>query len=239
MSIGIIGAMAEEVADLIPQLANVKQETNAGLTFYQGQLANRNVVVVRSGVGKVNAALCAQLLITKFGVSAIINTGVAGGIDPRVKIGDIVVSTHAVQHDFNLNIFGYKPGAITIPSIGTSDFPTDPVLQKLAVTASTEIVGADHTHTGIIASGDQFIASGDQKQYIATTFNASCAEMEGAAIAHVAFANKRPYVIIRAISDQADDTAPRDFNQFTSEIIPILHQIVTKTVTNYSVCSPR
>lgn len=237
MAIGIIGAMAEEVADLIPQLTNVKQTAHAGMNFYQGQLANRDVVVVQSGVGKVNAALCTQLLIDKFEVNAVINTGVAGGIALQAKIGDIIISTHAVQHDFDLSIFGRKPGLIPLPSKVNSDFPTDPTLHKLALEASISTVGAEHCHTGIVASGDQFIASKKQKQFIATTFNAICAEMEGAAIAHVAHVNKIPYVVIRAMSDQADDTATQDFNEFTSKIIPILHKIVTKIVASYSVCS--
>ena len=237
MAIGIIGAMKAEVEGLIQALAPVSQTTVAGLTFFQGELVNHPVVVVQSGVGKVNAAMCTQILIDHFSVSAIINTGVAGGINPKVAIGDVVIATHAMHHDFDVTVLGYDPGAI--PSLETSCFEADPNLRQIALAAACSIHGDKRTHSGIIVSGDQFIASTERKKTLAQTFNAICAEMEGAAIAHVAYLNQVPYSIIRIISDQADSTAPADFHAFVAQIIPGLNQIVMEFVRTYYDCSNR
>jgi len=237
MPIGIIGAMAAEVEGLISLLDQPQITSIAGLNFYCGKLVNHQVVVVQCGVGKVNAAMCAQLLIDHFHVSAIINTGVAGGVDPQVAIGDVVISQTAIHHDFDTTNFGYPPG--TVPGLATSHFPADPQLQKAALQAAYSVVGQVRTHIGTIVSGDQFIASEERKDYLYHTFRGMCAEMEGAAIAHVAYLNQIPFVIIRIISDQADTTAPADFNTFLQQIIPDLNQIVCHTIENYSDCSSR
>lgn len=237
MSIGIIGAMSEEVSGLISLLTGVRQVIYAGLTFYQGKLNQKLVVIVQCGVGKVNAAMCTQLLIDHFPVKAVINTGVAGGIDPLVEIGDVVISQAALQHDVDVTVFGYKPGII--PSLKQSIFHAEGKLQELALKAAKNIVEHRHVHLGLIVSGDQFISDAEHKQYLYRTFNTLCAEMEGAAIAHVASLNQIPFVIIRIISDKADSTAPDDFNEFVLKIIPDLNRIVTAIVTNYSVCSER
>ncbi len=237
MSIGIIGAMSEEVSGLISLLTNVRQVEYAGLTFYQGKLIQKPVVIVQCGVGKVNAAMCTQLLIDHFAVKAVINTGVAGGIDPLIEIGDVVISQAALQHDFDTTVFGYKPGII--PSLKQSVFSAEAKLQELAIKAAKNTVEQHRVHLGLIVSGDQFISDAEDKQYLFKTFNALCAEMEGAAVAHVASLNQVPFVIIRIISDKADNTAPDDFNEFVLKIIPDLNQIVTEITTNYSVRSDR
>ncbi len=237
MVIGIIGAMEKEVAGLIPALSNSQATTIAGLTFYHGKLGQNSVVIVQCGVGKVNAALCTQILIDHFKINAVINTGIAGGIDPKVAIGDIVIATTALQHDVNATAVGYQPGQI--PGLGQLSFPADPTLQEAAKKATTEVVGSAKTHLGIIATGDEFIASSERKDYLFTTFNALCAEMEGAAIAQVAFLNQLPYSIIRIMSDQADNSAMIDINLFADEVIPSLNEIVIKMIKAYSVCSKR
>lgn len=229
--IGIIGAMEEEVRALIDQLTNTQITNRAGLQFVQGSLREKAVVVVRCGIGKVNAALCTQILIDHFNVRAIINTGVAGGLAPDIEIGDIVISTSSVHHDFDTTVFGYQKG--TIPRMTTSMFTSDITLRQLAVQAGEHVLGQSRVHQGLVASGDQFISSVDQKKQIVANFPGLCAEMEGAAIAHVAMVNDIPYVIIRAISDKADNSAPEDFDQFLLEIIPDLNSVVQEVVTDY------
>lgn len=235
MTIGIIGAMPEEVTGLVNLLTNKKEIKQAGLTFYQGNLNEKPVVIVRSGIGKVNAAMCTQILINCFAANVIINTGVAGGIDPNVKIGDVVISTGAIHHDFNATAFGYQVGEI--PQMTTSQFPADQFLQNLAYNQAQKILKDNQVHLGLIASGDQFVSSNQQKEAIINNFPASCVEMEGAAIAQVAYLNQIAYVIIRIMSDQADNSAPENFDEFMEEIIPLLNKIVISVVNNYSVCS--
>jgi len=236
MAIGIIGAMELEVAGLIEKLENRSLITAAGLKLYQGRLVNQPVVVVRSGIGKANAAMCAQILIDRFPVTALINTGVAGGVNPKAAIGDVVVATHAVQHDFDVTALGYDPGQI--PGLETSSFPADPQLRLTAIAAAHKILGVERVHSGIVASGDQFIASSEQKQRLEQKFNAFCAEMEGAAIAQVAYLNRIPYCIIRIISDQADASAPKDFGSFVAQVVPNLNQIVMEITCTYSGTTP-
>ncbi len=235
MIIGIVGAMEAEVNGLLQMLEHKSHSIKASLTFYQGMLAGKSVIVVRCGIGKVNAAICTQILIDHFHVTAIINTGVAGGISGSVEIGDIVISSAALYHDFDTTIFGYPLGQI--PQMEKSCFAADLILGECALTASRTIVGAKRTHFGVVVSGDQFISSLERKAQIATVFQATCAEMEGAAIAHTACLNTLPYVIIRTISDKADNSAPDNFDAFTEKIIPSLNQIVHATVDAYSVCS--
>ncbi|HHT35909.1 MAG: 5'-methylthioadenosine/adenosylhomocysteine nucleosidase [Candidatus Wallacebacter cryptica] len=237
MYIGIIGAMAEEVAGLIPKLEEHSETTIAGLAFHQGKLNGQPVIVVRCGVGKVNAAVCTQLLIDHFQVTAVINTGVAGGVDPNVKIGDVIIAEDAVHHDFDVTVFGYKPG--TVPGFDQTCFLADQELKSKAVAAAHKVVGPNRTHLGTIASGDQFISSSERKHFLFETFQALCAEMEGAAIAHTAYLNQIPYIIIRAISDQADAAAPADFETFLDQIIPDLNSIVSEIAAGYSDCSKR
>lgn len=237
MAIGIIGAMTEEVEGLIAKLEDRTATTIAGLIFHQGKLGSQPVIVVKCGVGKVNAAVCTQILIDHFQVDAVINTGVAGGVDPQVKIGDVVIADCAVHHDFDATVFGYEPGMV--PGFQETCFAADNQLKTAAVHAAHKVVGRQRTHLGVIASGDQFISSAERKEYLHKTFNALCAEMEGAAIAHTAHLNQIPYTIIRAISDQADDSAPADFKTFLMQIIPDLNQIVTEIAAAYSDCSKR
>ena len=208
MTIGIIGAMEQEVALLKLKLAHPQIKKAAGLDFFTGQLGGKNVVVVRSGIGKVNAAICAQVLISLFGANYIINTGVAGGLDPTLNIGDIVVSTDLVQHDMDVHYFSHPRGMI--PGLGIAFFAADTSLVQAAMEAGATI-------TGRIATGDCFVSDSEKKQDIAQTFNAMCVEMEGAAIAQTCFLNGIPFVVIRSISDKADEDATISFEQFVEQ----------------------
>lgn len=217
MVIGIIGAMEEEVAVLKEEMEIQETVEAASMTFCHGTLCGKEVVVVRSGVGKVNAAVCAQILIDRFHVDTLINTGIAGSLDAAIDIGDIVISTDALHHDMDASIFGDPVGQV--PRMDIFSFPADERLVELAAKAN-ELVNPDiHTFTGRIVSGDQFVSSGEVKDRLVRLFQGKCTEMEGAGIAHTAYLNKVPYVIIRAISDKADNSATMDYPTFEKKAI--------------------
>ncbi|MCR5254203.1 MAG: 5'-methylthioadenosine/adenosylhomocysteine nucleosidase [Treponema sp.] len=209
--IGIIGAMETEVKMLQSKLENQKCTEFAGLKFFEGSIAGKNLVIVRSGVGKVNAALCAQTLALKFGVEKIINTGIAGATGGGLGVFDFVASTEAVYHDLNIEFFGYKPGQV--PGM-EPEFKADSAMADAAVKAfaNTKFAGEHKILKGRIASGDQFISDTAVKNKIKEVFNPLCVEMEGAAIAHACTLNKVPFVIIRCMSDMADDAGENVYN---------------------------
>ena len=209
--LGIIGAMEIEVAILKSKLENAVVTKIGPMEFFEGTLAGCNVVIVMCGVGKVHAAMCTQVLCSRFGVTHIVNTGVAGSLDAGLDICDVLVSTDAVQHDMDVTQLGYEVGKV--PGLDTTAFPADEMLCKLAFEAS-ETIRPGHTKLGRVATGDQFVCSNEQKTKIIADTGASCTEMEGAAIAHAAYKNKVPFVILRAISDKADDSAEMDYPTF-------------------------
>lgn len=215
--LGIIGAMDVEVRKLREMMENVETQTVAGMTFHKGTLQGKDVVVVRSGIGKVNAGLCSQILVDRYQIDGIVNTGIAGSLKNEVNVGDIVLSTVAVQHDVDATGFGYQVGEI--PQLGTKEFPADEHLLELAVKCCEKANPDIQTFTGRIASGDQFINSREKKNWIHDTFDAYCTEMEGAAIAQAAYLNQIPYLIVRAISDKADDSANVDYNEFEAKAV--------------------
>jgi len=217
MTIGIIGAMEEEVAVLKESMDIEKIVEYASMQFYKGVLCGKKVVVVRSGIGKVNAAVCAQILADKFNIDVLINTGIAGSLDASIDIGDMVISTDLVEHDMDASIFGDPVGQI--PRMDTFSFPAAAELVKKAVQANTEANPDIKTFTGRIVSGDQFVSSSEVKDKLVNLFDAKCTEMEGAAIAHVAYLNKISCVIIRAISDKADNSATMDYPTFEKQAI--------------------
>ncbi len=209
---GVIGAMASEVDAIKREMNDTQVTTIAGMDFTEGTIAGTNVVVVQCGIGKVNAGICAQLLVTRFGVKRVINTGVAGGLTPELTINDFVVSVDAVQHDYDISALGYHKGEI--PYTGLYAFPADEHLRALAVDAVRRAAPSSKVLEGRVCSGDQFISSPEQVEAITSTFDGLCAEMEGAAIAQVCYLNQIPYVIIRAISDSSDGMS---FEEFQAE----------------------
>lgn len=215
--IGIIGAMEEEVAALKEAMDVQETREIAAMTFCRGILCEKEIVVVRSGVGKVNAGICAQILVDAFQADTLINTGIAGSLDARLDIGDIVISEDAVHHDMDATIFGDPAG--WVPRMDTLFFPADKRLIEKAKAANERANPDINTFVGRVASGDQFIASAEAKERIAGTFHALCAEMEGAGVAHAAYLNKVSYVIIRAISDKADNSAFMDYPEFERQAI--------------------
>ena len=209
--LGIIGAMESEVAILKSKLENAKVTKVGPMEFYEGKLSGCDVVVVMCGVGKVHAAMCTQTLCCMFGVTHIVNTGVAGSLDAQLDICDVLVSTDAMQHDMDVHYLGYDVGRV--PGLDTTAFAADEMLMKLAFEES-ERIRPGHTRLGRVATGDQFVCSDEQKAKIIADTGAQCTEMEGAAIAQAAYVNLVPFVILRAISDKADGSAELDYPSF-------------------------
>ena len=209
--LGIIGAMTQEVETLVASMADHIAKEIAGSTFYEGTLDGLPAVIVQCGVGKVNAAMCAQILCDCFGVTHLVNTGIAGSLNAELDIGDLVVSTDAMYHDFDCTHFGYPYGRV--PGMDVTAFPADRLLSDLAF-AAAEQGNPGHTRRGRIASGDRFVAEKSVKEGIIAVTGGLCTEMEGAAIAQTAYRNGVPFVILRAISDKADDSAQMDYPTF-------------------------
>lgn len=215
--IGIIGAMDQEVAELKSAMEAVKVTKAASMEFYEGELNGTKAVVVRAGVGKVNAACCTQALIDHFPVSCVINTGIAGSLQAKIDIGDIVLATDALEHDMDAVGFGYEPGQI--PGMEVQSFEADEKLRRTARESCEKVNPDIQVHEGRIVTGDQFISDKTKKKRLADTFGGCCTEMEGAAIAHTAYLNNIPFLIVRAISDKADDSAQVDYPAFEAKAI--------------------
>ena len=211
MVIGIIGAMDAEVAALKSKMNIESTETVSGIEFCLGKLCGKDVVVAKCGVGKVFAAICAQTMILRYGVSAVINTGVAGTLSPELGVCDIAVSSACVQHDMDTSPLGDPVGLIS--GINVIELPASETLAQ-GVCRAANALGIS-CRMGVIASGDCFVSSKEKKAYITETFGAIACEMEGAAIAQVCYINKVSFVVIRAISDSADGSAEMDYGEFS------------------------
>lgn len=215
MKIGIIGAMEVEVATVRHRLQDARKSKVAGIEVYEGSLSGTPACVVRCGVAKVNAAICVQALVDRFGVDAVVNTGVAGALDPALRMGDLVVSVDCVHHDVDATIWGYKPGEV--PGMKRVAFPADEGLRRKAIQAAHEVAPDARVLEGRVASGEGFVSDAAQKDRIREVFGAACCEMEGAAIAQAAWANDVPFVIVRAISDNADKTSKITYPVFEAQ----------------------
>lgn len=215
MKIGIIGAMEVEVATLKSNMTVKNTVKKASMEFYEGTIGNTEVVVVRSGIGKVNAGICVQILIDLFNVTHVINTGIAGSLNADINIGDIVLSTDACYHDVDVTVFGYKKGEI--PQIGAATFEADDELRAKAKASIKKAAPDIGVFEGRVCSGDQFISSAEVKDAIIKEHGGLCTEMEGAAIAQASYLNNTPFLIIRAISDKADGGAEVDYPTFEAK----------------------
>ncbi|WP_124067877.1 5'-methylthioadenosine/adenosylhomocysteine nucleosidase [Clostridium sp. E02] len=219
--LGIIGAMDVEVAEIKKTMTDVNVETIAAMEFYKGLLRGKEAVVVRSGIGKVNAAICTQILVDHYHVNAVINTGIAGSLKNEINIADVVLSTDVVHHDMDATGFGYPVGQI--PQMKEFSFPADESLRNLAYECCKKVNPEIEVFTGRVVSGDQFISDQVKKDWIFKTFQGACTEMEGAAIAQTAYLNHIPFLIIRAISDKADNSAGMDYSEF--EKLAVKHSV--------------
>ena len=226
----IFNLMDEEVEQIVAVMDIKKEETKACMTFKAGILAGKDVVIVRSGIGKVNAAVCTQILVDDFGVDYVINTGIAGSLKAEIDIADIVISSDVLHHDMDATGFGYPLGQI--PRMDTLSFKADDRLIELAKESCAKAVTSVGVHVGRVVSGDQFISDKAVKERISSEFAGYCTEMEGAAIAQAAYLNKVPFVILRAISDKADDSATMDYPTFEKQAIAnsvlLLKELVTR-----------
>ena len=212
MIIGIIAAMAEELEILLKDLSIEEKKERANMTFHKGKLYGKDVVAVVCGIGKVNAAVCTQILVSEFNVTKVINVGVAGGIGKDIYPGDIVIADNLVQHDMDTTAFGDKMGQI--PRLDTFDFKCDKELVAAAKEAC-EKIGELNCFSGRIVSGDVFVADVEKIRWLEKEFGAISCEMEGASIAQVCYLNKTPFVVIRSISDNANNGAHMDYEKFT------------------------
>ncbi len=210
--VGVIGAMESEVANLKKAMRLTRRTEKAGMAFHEGRIGNMDAVIVQCGMGKVNAGICAQILIDEFAVTHIINTGMAGSLNPKLNIGDIVVAVDAVQHDFDVTAIGFKKGEI--PYTGKVAFAADQELRQRAIQAIRKTLPGIAAVEGRICSGDKFVASQTEKDRIVAEFAGDCVEMEGGSIAQVCCLNAIPFVILRTISDKADDSSHIDFAEF-------------------------
>ncbi len=208
--IGIIGAMQTEVELLISKIENAKTERISGIDFVSGKLMTREVVVAKCGIGKVFAALCAQTMILKYNVEALINTGVGGAISNELNIADIAVSDYVVQHDMDTTALGDPIGLIS--GLNIVKIPADKNICDEFYNC-TKLKGAS-CKVGTIASGDLFVSGAEKKKYLSDTFGAIVCEMEGAAIGQVCYVNSVPFCIVRAVSDKADGSSSMDYMEF-------------------------
>lgn len=215
--IGIIGAMEKEVAELKSLMAEVSVTEKAGMKFYRGTLEGKPAVVVQSGVGKVNAGMCTQILADLFHVDYVLNTGIAGSLHAAIDIGDIVISTDAVQHDVDATAWQYQPGEL--PGMGRVGFPGSEKLLTMAEAVCGKVNPDIRVFRGRVVTGDQFINDQKVKDQLKEQFGGYCTEMEGGAIAQAAYLNQIPFLIIRVISDKADGSAVNDDIHFEDKVI--------------------
>ncbi len=212
MVFGIIAAMSEELEILLKDMDLEDKKVKANMTFNKGKLWGKDVVAVVCGIGKVNAAICTQILASEYNVDKVINVGVAGGIGKEIYPGDIVIADNLVEHDMDTTAFGDPHGQI--PRMDTFDFKCDAALVEAAKKACNSL-GDIHTFVGRIVSGDVFVADIEKIQWLEKEFSALSCEMEGASIAHTCYLNNIPFVVIRSISDNANNGAHMDFEKFT------------------------
>ena len=209
--IGIITALEAEMEIIRDNLTDEKTETISGIEYISGKIDNCDVVLAVCGIGKVFAAICTQTMILKYSPNIIINTGVAGSLSEKLSVGDICIAQDVVHHDLDTSPIGDPVGMVS--GINMIYFPTSEDLVSMFSDITSEL-GFDYM-VGTIASGDQFISTDEQKAYIKANFPASCCDMESASIGHVAYVNKIPFIIIRAISDNADGSSSMDYPTFS------------------------
>ncbi len=210
--IGIIVAMEEELESILDIMDNIEEKEIYGLTFKTGQIEKNKIIVVKCGVGKVNAARVTQILIDTFNVKCVINVGAAGALSPLLNIGDIVIGEKLIQHDFDITAFDHDKGYIT--GVGDYIYSDIELIEKFKKAANNLKEKDYKIKTGIIATGDIFCTDIEMKNKIFSKFDADCVEMEGAAIAQVCYLDNIPFIVIRSISDSPNGNNEIDFDKF-------------------------
>lgn len=226
-TVGIIGAMDVEIEMILKEMDSLKKHNYAGFKIYTGNIEGKKVVLSRCGTGKVNAAACTQILIDKLGVDAIVNTGIAGSLSPKIKICDVVISTEVTYHDVRkgqmINLFPNQ-----------ESFKADIKLINMAIESCSKVLEEENLrcHTGLVVTGEQFVAEKVLKDRIVEEYKPLCVEMEGGAIGHVAYLNSIPFVVIRSISDNADDEATLSYEEFEKTAAHHSARIVLEMITH-------
>jgi adenosylhomocysteine nucleosidase len=229
VDIGIIGAMDAEVNNLISELEDHTESTVGSVLFHRGRLYGKEVVIAKCGIGKVFAALCAEAMIITYAPRLIVNTGVGGAIKEGISVTDVAVAEKLVQHDMDTSAIGDPKGLVS--GVNMIYFPTDERACEIVCRAA-ERIGV-RSHRGIIASGDLFVSTSEEKKRIASEFSASVCEMEGAAIGQVAFVNNTPVCVIRAVSDSADEGSSMDYMEFLPIAAKNSTEITLELCKNY------
>jgi len=211
LNVGIIGAMQEEVEELLKIVEVEENIIKAKMEFNVGKIYDKSIVIVTSGIGKVNAAVCTQILIDDFKVDCIINVGIAGGVREDIYPGDVIIADNLVQHDIDTSFFGDRIGQV--PRLDTFDFKCDERLVSVVNNVCKDIKNSKY-YKGRIVSGDQFVADVDKLKWISSEFGALGCEMEGASIAHVCYLNQIPFVVIRSVSDNAINGTHMEYDKF-------------------------
>lgn len=230
--IGIVGAMDVEVEPQLAALKDARPWRRAGMDFVRGTLDGRPVVVAHAGVGKVNAGICGYVLAGELGCDAVIFSGVAGSLDPRVHVLDVVVSTECAYYDVDARNFGYKLGEV--PQLGVATFAADPQLRVAAVAAARRAVPERRVFEGLVASGDTFIRTDERRREVREALGALCCEMEGTAVAQACWLCDVPFVVVRAISDEANGFEANAYNAGEEQAAQIAARIVRSMISGLS-----
>ena len=228
--VGIIAAMQEEMNEIKNIMTELTENNIYELQFFEGKIGNVECVLVQAGVGKVNASRCTQILIDNYDIEYVVNVGSAGSANNSLNIGDIVIGKILVQHDFDITAFGHKKGYIS--NVGENINSDDKLIKKFEKIINNNDKKEYNIKVGTIASGDIFCTDIKMKEKIKYKFNADAIEMEGAAIAHAATLNNIPFLIVRAISDKADNSATMDYGEFEKKAIIHSVNLIMEFVKN-------
>lgn len=230
--IAIIGAMDSEITNFKGMIENIEEIEIANITYYKGVLCGKNVVLLKSGIGKVNAAIATTIAIERFNVEKIIFTGVAGSGNPDYDISDIVISKDLIEHDFDTSDLDGDELTVLVKGYDKNYYPADKSLIELAEKSAQKVITDNKIYIDTIATGDQFVGNNQKVKQIHNKFKAGAIEMEGAAVAHAALMYKVPFVVIRSLSDKADSDAVVDFPKFVVKSAQNSMKIVVEMLEN-------
>ncbi|WP_297276538.1 5'-methylthioadenosine/adenosylhomocysteine nucleosidase [uncultured Brachyspira sp.] len=230
--IAIIGAMDSEITNFKGMIENIEEIEIANIIYYKGTLCGKNIVLLKSGIGKVNAAIATTIAIERFNVEKIIFTGVAGSGNPDYDISDIVISKDLIEHDFDTSALDGDELTILVKGYDKNYYPADNSLIQLAKESAQKVITDNKVYVDTIATGDQFVGDNNKVKQIHNKFKAGAIEMEGAAVAHAALMYKVPFVVIRSLSDKADSDAVVDFPKFVVKSAQNSMKIVVEMLEN-------
>ncbi|WP_028331132.1 5'-methylthioadenosine/adenosylhomocysteine nucleosidase [Brachyspira alvinipulli] len=230
--IAIIGAMDSEITNFKGMIENIEEIEIANIIYYKGTLCGKNIVLLKSGIGKVNAAIATTIAIERFNVEKIIFTGVAGSGNPDYDISDIVISKDLIEHDFDTSALDGDELTVLVKGYDKNYYPADNSLIQLAKESAQKVITDNKVYIDTIATGDQFVGDNNKVKQIHNKFKAGAIEMEGAAVAHAALMYKVPFVVIRSLSDKADSDAVVDFPKFVVKSAQNSMKIVVEMLEN-------